>query len=80
MSAAQKYQNFVLTLKDSDGHSAPCLRDSFGMKAPSASHAHEGSQTANFLPSKAWIHDLGSTCVFAKDREKHWNDGLVHVF
>ena len=46
-----------------------------------ATICHEiGHHSACFLPREVGIHKFGSTYVRSKDREKHGNDGLVHVF
>ena len=34
----------------------------------------------HFLPFLVGTHEFGSTCVRFQEREKYWNDGLVHVF
>lgn len=47
----------------------------------SASNGREiDHHSAHFLPREVGIRKLGSTYVRSKDREKHGNDGLVHVF
>ena len=39
-----------------------------------------GHHSAHSLPREVGIHKFGSAYVRSKDREKHGNDGLVHVF
>ena len=47
----------------------------------SASNGREvDHHSAHFLPREVGIRKFGSTYVRSKDREKHGNDGLVHVF
>ena len=63
MSAARISQFLVLKSEDSDSLHAPCLRDPFGMKAPSArmregkGHSiseREGIRCAGFMRASLW--------------------------
>ena len=47
----------------------------------SATISHEICQhSAHFLPTFVRIHEFGSAYVCAKDRKKHRNEWLMHVF
>ena len=54
---------------------------SWQLTLSSATISHEICQhSAHFLPTFVRIHEFGSAYVCAKDRKKHRNEWLMHVF
>ena len=80
LGACAQFRGLLLVvLSEVAAESSSCCHDSWPFPAPPICHqiAHHA---VHFLPFLVWTHEFGSTCVRFQEREKYWNDGLVHVF